>query len=166
MEVLRLLSIFALVFMICVDTFGAAEGYGNTAVGKVQGGDELYVNVGGDIEVRDVSLLQSHLSVIDISTAGNKGYVLAPHAGTLSSIVCVNEASIAADVVLSAAINGVLVTNGAVTIQSSATDGPYAENIATPTALNTVAVYDVLSMSTAGGGAVTTNAHCSLFIAP
>jgi len=162
----RYICIMLLVFMVAHDTYGAAENVSNVPVGVIQGGTELYVNVGGSIKVRNVNYFQSTMSIIDISTAGNTAYNLARHAGTIASIVCVNEASITEDTALSAAINGVLVTGGTVTISSTATSAPYAEHTGTPTALNIVALHDVLSMSTAGGSLITTNAHCTMFLTP
>lgn len=143
--------------------YAQADSTSNVKVGFAQGGDTLYVKTGGDIEVRDVSLIQTQATVANIGTAA-VGRALAPVPGSISQVRCKVDALHNADATLTAAINGVAVTNGVVTVSS--TGAAYDAYTATPTAANTVAQGDIISITSNGAGDSTGNALCQIFIAP
>jgi hypothetical protein len=86
--------------------------------------------------------------------------VIAKYAGTLSRVNTITEGSLAVgNATLTAAINGVPVTNGVVTItQAGSAAGD--KDQATPTAANTVAVGDELSLTCGGTNTTATVANC------
>jgi hypothetical protein len=141
-----------------------ADSTSNVKVGIKQGGKELYVKSGGQIKVRDLSFHKVAIRVISTGEVTGINYAHAPHAGTVSQIVCSNTAAPNSTVVLTSRINGTAITNGSVTYSSGA--AAWTEATATPTAANTVANYDVLSMESDGGGSAAGDAICTLFITP
>lgn len=86
---------------------------------------------------------------IRAASAGVFG-VASPYAGTIVKVYTwLNQALATGDAVLTANINGVAVTNGAVTI-TNAGSAVGDVDVATPTALNTVAVGDSISVAVSG----------------
>lgn len=156
---------FIAIALAAVFIFGSAhaDSTSNVKVGFEQGGDTLYVKTGGAIEVRDVSLFQTNVAVANIGTAA-VGRNVAPFPGTISQVRCKVDALHNADATLTAAINGVAVTNGVVTVSS--TGLAYDAYSATPTAANTVAQGDIITMTSNGAGDSTGNAVCQVFINP
>lgn len=157
----------ALIGVIAVTLFivgyAQADETSNTKVGFAQGGETLYVKTGGDIEIRDVTIAQTQATVANIGTTA-VGRALAPYPGTISSIRCKVDALHNDNATLTAAINGVAVTNGVVTVSSTA--AAYTAYTATPTALNTVAQGDIVTLTSNGAGDSTGNALCQILIAP
>lgn len=154
-------------FLSLILLFGAvsfADSTSNVKVGVKQGGAELYVKTGGIIKVRDLSFHKVAVRVISTGEVTNINYAHAPHAGTVSSMVCTNTAAPNASVTLTSRINGVAITGGTVTLSSG--DAAYTEYTATPTAANTVANYDLISVESDGGGSAAGDAMCSIFITP
>lgn len=141
-----------------------ADATSNVNVGIKQGGNELYVKTGGLIKVRDLSFHRVVVRVVSTGEVTGINYAHAPHAGTVSSVVCTNTAAPNASVVLTPRINGVMISNGSVSFSSGA--AAYTDNSATPTANNTVANYDLISVESDGGGSAAGDAVCSLFITP
>lgn len=143
--------------------YAQADSTSNTKVGFAQGGNTLYVKTGGDIQIRDVSIAQTQATVANIGTAA-VGRTVAPYPGTISYINCKVDALHNDNATLTAAINGAAVTNGVVTVSS--TGLAYASYDATPTAANTVAQGDIITMTSNGAGDSTGNALCRIVIAP
>ncbi len=86
---------------------------------------------------------------IRAASAGVFG-VASPYAGTIVKVYTwLNQALATGDAVLTTNINGVAVTNGAVTI-TNAGSAVGDVDVATPTALNTVAVGDSISVAVSG----------------
>ena len=85
----------------------------------------------------------------DISTAGTR-YAAVPKGGTVSKIYSVIEGAIGtADVTLSSTINGVAITDGNITVAYSGSAAGDVD-VATPSASNTVAAGDYVSIATDG----------------
>lgn len=140
--------------------------------GKVyrkQGGDDLVVASGGTLDIESGGALElagtaltatadelNQYSVfLDIADGSAEAvyYVICPHAGTISKIWTVTDGAVGtADITITAAIGGMGVTNGVVTI---ATAGSAAGDIdsATPTAANTVTAGQAVNFTVTGGGA-------------
>jgi len=92
-----------------------------------------------------------HLDIADAS-ADTTYYLVAPFAGTISKIWTITDGAVGtADITVTASINGVAVTNGVVTIATAASAAGDVDS-ATPTAANTVAAGDKISLAVAGGG--------------
>lgn len=94
-----------------------------------------------------------------IQTPGTVSYFSAPRAGRIIGIAACPQAAIAtADATLIAAINGTNITNGTVTLPlvgTAAGDPSYAS----PTALNTVALNDIIRITVGGGNSTNTTAR-------
>lgn len=153
----------AIAAVLFIAGYAQAQSNSNTKVGFAQGGELLFVKTGGDIQIRDVSIAQTQATVANIGTAA-VGRTVAPFPGTISYINCKVDALHNDNATLTAAINGVAVTNGVVTVSS--TGLAYASYDATPTALNTVAQGDIITMTSNGAGDSTGNALCRIVINP
>lgn len=162
----RFFVIAALMTGIVLMTFSIAskaDDTANVAVGIKQGGAELFVKTGGTIKVRSNLLFGEDAHINDIG-GQNGNSIMAPFAGSVSSIVCAPESQHDATAILTASINGVSITNGSVAILSTTT--AYSKLTATPTALNTVAANDVVRIVSDGGGSSTTRAVCRVYFTP
>ena len=115
-------------------------------------GDNVLV-LGGTVEnSAGVNLKKRSINVelADISTASSC-YVVAPFAGTISKIYSViNGAISGANSIITSNINGVAITNGSLTVAFSGSAAGHIDS-ATPTALNTVAAGDLITITTDGG---------------
>lgn len=162
-------ALVAFIGFLLIATISQADSTSNVNVGFAQGGSELYVKTGGSINVRSVSLFQLPVVIADIGTAsssaGGNGYVAAPFAGTVSSVVCnANAQAVNGPTVLAAQINGVAITNGSLTVTSTAS--AYELFTATPTAANTVAAGDMIRIGSDGTTTATPVGTCRVFITP
>lgn len=175
---------YALLLISLMPMSGFADSTQNTKVQMEQGGQKLKVLSGGSIVVDSGGTLtiggtnpfQVPISVVDArSTAVVVQKALAPITGSISTLVCVNDVVLSgtgANVILKGKINGALITNGSVTINSSSV--AYSVITATATAANTVtADVSVLSIETDGGSTVgvgpsigANGVHCSFLISP
>lgn len=175
--------IFSFIAIVCASALALADGStANVKVGIDQGGDHLFVKSGGTVNIQaggsltvaSASPFRVDLVVTDVRSTNVVAPIkTSPIAGSVSSVVCVNDAVIGgtgANAILKAKINGALITNGSVTISSSS--AAYNASSATPTAANTVTTNSLLSIETDGGGVVgvgpspAAKAACSLFISP
>lgn len=162
----RFFALFALMLgmsLLLVSLQLRADDTANTAVGIAQGGSELFVKAGGQIKVRSNSLFAGDAHIANIG-GENGNTIMAPFAGSVSSVVCINEDTHDATAVISTYINGVAITNGSVAILSTST--AYTKFTATPTALNTVAANDAVRIASDGGGSDTTAAACRVYFTP
>lgn len=91
---------------------------------------------------------------------------VSPVAGVITKIQSVMNAALATgDATLTAAINGTDITTGVLTLtQSGSAAGDV--DVCTPTALNTVAVGDVVTLTGGGASTATATANVSLLIVP
>ena len=163
----RMKSFMWVIPLLLVAVFVFADTTSNVLVGIKQGGGELFVKSGGALKVADTSFFQSRLTIVGINSASNKGFDMAPFAGTVSSVTCTNLATATNDqpVWIIPKINGVAITNASVSFTTG--DAAYTDKTGTPTAANTVTATDVLSIeSDAASGVQTTNVFCKLFITP
>ncbi len=155
----------------------AHEDY-NSLVYHKQGGDELVVASGGAITVEsggsltvagvtiddstlavngltaDATELNQYALTLDIADGSAEAayYLVCPHAGDIAKIYTVIDGAVStADITVTAAIAGVDVTNGVVTIATSAS-GAGDVDVATPTAANTVTAGQAVRFTVAGGG--------------
>lgn len=137
-----------------------AEDY-NGLVYRKQGGDELVVASGGTltvedggaITVSDVSLRKYTLT-LDIAdgSADATYYLVCPYAGTISKIWSVTDGSVGtADITITGRIGSTAITNGAITIATSASAAGDIDS-ATPTAANTITAGAAINFVVAGGG--------------
>lgn len=151
----------------------------NVKVGIEQGGDVLFVksggqirvDSGGEIKVGGVTIDENTLALtgltasaaelnqyaltLDIADGSAEAvyYLVAPHAGAIAKIHSVIDGAVStADITITAAIAGVTVTNGVVTIATAAS-GAGDVDTATPTAANVVSAGQAFSLTVTGGGA-------------
>lgn len=106
----------------------------------------------GSTQLATTSLLNQYAVTCHLADAGTAGstYVVAPQAGTISKVSIVNYAANATTAtVYTAKINGSTVTHP--TLQHGATDAAGTAINAVPTAANTVAAGDVISVASDGG---------------
>lgn len=111
------------------------------------------------------NLSNTYINMImdDISTAGSS-WVVSPVAGTISLIQCVIDgAIITANAVITGKINGASITNGVITVTQAGSAAGDVDT-ATPTAANTVAVGDKISMTTNGASGNTVRANFTFTI--
>lgn len=131
---------------------------------RKHGGDELHVASGGKIVIEAGGAVVSEdgseilgtkrfqtKQIADLS-ADATYYMTVRHAGKITRITTITDGAVGtADVVITPSINGVAVTNGAVTIATAASAaGDQDESV--PTAANTVAIGDKISLAVTGGG--------------
>lgn len=104
-------------------------------------------------------------TLTDVSTAST-AYCASPAAGTVTSIRSVLGGAISgADSAITTAINGVAITNGNFTVAQSGSAAGDRDS-ATPTAANTVAVGDALSVTTDGASTGTATLNVTYVISP
>lgn len=104
--------------------------------------------VGSQVGAAAVRYLEGVIA--DVSTA-EVVYLPAPVAGTITSLRTVLEGAITvADAIITPKINGVAVTGGAITIANSGSAAGDTDS-ATPTAANTIAAGDYITVETDGG---------------
>jgi hypothetical protein len=120
-------------------------------------------SIGGfSVNGTTVSNEQITCHLADAGTAGS-AYVVAKVAGTLSSVSVVNYAANATTAtVYTLKINGSAVTHP--TLQHGASDAAGTAVTAAPTAANTVAVGDVISITSDGGSSSTMPITASFLI--
>lgn len=107
----------------------------------------------------DIGQKDIYFSVVleDVSTASTV-YIPCPVAGTITEIMSVIDGAIStADANITSRINGVAITNGGLTI-ANASSAAGDIDTATPTALNTVADGDYISIETDGASTGTVKA--------
>lgn len=152
-----------LIALIC--SVGMAQSTQNTKIGIKPGGKELFVKTGGMIKVRDTNSHQIPVVIVGIQGAA-VGRAVAPYAGTISSIGCMSDTEIDdTATILTAAINGTNITGGAVTISSVGTVVNTISTV-TPSAANTVAAGNAITVTSDGGTNTTSNGYCILYITP
>lgn len=150
--------------LYCTTSFAVDSTYQQPVYIK-QGGAELNVKTGGMIKVRDTNLHQIPVVIVGIEGT-NVGRAVAPYAGTVSSIGCMSDTEINdTSTVLTAAINGTNITGGAVTISSVGTVLNTISTV-TPSAANTVAAGNAITVTSDGGTNTTANGYCILYITP
>jgi hypothetical protein len=106
----------------------------------------------GGTQLASVSLVNQMAVTAHLADAGTAGsaYVVAPHAGTLSSISVVNYAANATtQTIYTVSINAGAVTHPALATTITAAAGTAVTVV--PTAANTVAAGDVLKITSDGG---------------
>jgi len=103
------------------------------------------------------------VSAPDASTS-NRAYATSPVAGTITKIQAqvVSGGPLNGDAVVTNNIGGVAITTGAITLPNTSAVGTVVA--VTPTAANTVAVGDILTGVTDGGGSTTAAADITYFI--
>ena len=100
----------------------------------------------------------------DVSTASS-AFITSPFAGTITKIVSVIDGVIAtAPAVLTSEIGGTLITGSSISIADSGSGAGITDS-ATPTALNVLAVDDVLEVITSGASTNTVSATVTYTIA-
>lgn len=128
------------------------------------GVDATLLKIGGtQVTATASELNQAYLTmeIEDISTAGQM-YVVAPCAGTISTIYSVINGAIAtSDATLTGKINGAAITNGTITVATASSAAGDVDSC-TPTAANTVAAGDVIEVET--NGASTNTVKCGITI--
>lgn len=138
-----------------------------SAAGIAVGVDDVGVWVTLGAQARLPVLLPIALG--SLSTKAADAAVLrfvSPVAGVITKIQSVmNAALAAADATLTAAINGTAVTTGVLTLTQAGSAAADVD-VCTPTALNTVAVGDVITITGGGGSTATATASVSLLILP
>jgi len=103
------------------------------------------------------------VSAADASTS-NRAYATSPVAGTITKIQAqvVSGGPLNGDAIVTNNIGGVAITTGAITLPNTSAVGTVVA--VTPTAANTVAVGDILTGVTDGGGSTTAAADITYFI--
>lgn len=98
--------------------------------------------------------LNEYVVTLDIADGSAEAvyYVVCPHAGDISKIWTVTDGSVGtADITVTASIGGNAVTNGVVTIATSASAAGDVDS-ATPTAARTVTAGQAVAFTVTGGG--------------
>lgn len=122
--------------------------------------------LGGTVETaggQNIKKQFLNVRLTDVSTASSC-YVVSPVAGNITKIYSVINGTIAtANSVITSSINGAAITGGSLTIAFS---GSAAGDIdsATPTAANTVAAGDLITLTTDGASSNTVNAEFTIEI--
>lgn len=100
------------------------------------------------------SLLDTHLNIhIADGSAEATHWMVSPVAGTISKIYTVTDGAVAtADITVTAKLGATAITGGVVTIATAASAAGDVD-VATPTALNTVAAGGAINFVVTGGGA-------------
>lgn len=129
------------------------------------GSDNKFV-FGGSVETTGGQSLKKHvlyMKLADIST-GSSAFIVSPVAGTISKISSVIDGAIISfDDIITTKIGGTTVTNGGFTIAfADSAAGVVDSN--SPTALNTVAIGDVIRVSTDGASTNTVSAQFTIEI--
>ena len=105
------------------------------------------------------------VSAADAATT-NRAYAVSPVAGTIAKIQAqvVSGGALNGDAVVTNNIGGVAITNGAITLPNTSAVGTVVA--VTPTAANTVAVGDILTGVTDGGGSTSAGGDVTYTITP
>ncbi len=102
-----------------------------------------------------VALTRSYPLCLDIADGSAEAtyYLIAPFAGTITKIYTVIDGAVAtADITITSKIGATGITNGVVTIATSASAAGDIDS-ATPSALNTVTAGSAINLVVTGGGA-------------
>jgi len=161
---MRIISLILLLAFALVPINAVSQATHNTKVGTLQGGSVFFVKTDGEIQYNGADLDHSaELFLTDISGI-NTTAVIIPRAGTIASIVCTIPAVIGggSNTSVQVYINGVAITNGACSIDEAA--AAFSKVTVTPTALNTVAIGDIVSMESDGVAANAVGVHTVVII--
>lgn len=145
---------------------GASTASSNTTIIANGSGGTSWAKVGiNNVDQSSIKNLNQYGIQTRIADLGNavSTFVIAPTAGTITGFFLVNDEAMATtNTIVSLKIAGVTVTNGAVTLLSSATAGTLVSTV--PTAANVVTAGSVIEIASDGGTTGTSSAHVVLIV--